>query len=42
MLACSADAAMYSMAQEFGATFWTQDVDYDGLPGVCYFAKASA
>ena len=22
-----ADAAMYSMAQEFKATFWTQDVD---------------
>ena len=35
-----ADAAMYSMAQEHSATFWTQDVDYDGLPGVRYFAKA--
>ncbi|MDO8442051.1 MAG: type II toxin-antitoxin system VapC family toxin [Polaromonas sp.] len=34
-----ADAAMYSMAQEHGASFWTQDIDYDGLPGVCYFAK---
>jgi toxin FitB len=34
-----ADAAMYSMAQELGATFWTQDVDYDGLSGVQYFAK---
>ena len=34
-----ADAAMYSMAQEHGATFWTQDVDYDGLTGVRYFAK---
>ena len=34
-----ADAAMYSMAQEYGATFWTQDVDYKGLPGVRYFAK---
>ena len=34
-----ADAAMYSMAQEHGATFWTQDVDYDTLPGVRYFAK---
>lgn len=34
-----ADAAMYSMAQEFGATFWTQDVDYQGLPGVQYCAK---
>jgi len=34
-----ADAAMYSMAQEFGAVFWTQDVDYQGLPGVQYCAK---
>ena len=34
-----ADAAMYTTAQEHGATFWTQDVDYDGLPGVRYFAK---
>jgi len=35
-----ADAAMYSMAQEFDATFWTQDVDYQGLPGVQYHSKA--
>ena len=35
-----ADAAMYSMAQEFGASFWTQDVDYRGLDGVQYCAKA--
>jgi predicted nucleic acid-binding protein len=35
-----ADAAMYSMALEFEATFWTQDVDYQGLPGVRYCAKA--
>ena len=35
-----ADAAMYSMAQEHGASFWTQDADYDGLPGVRYFVKA--
>ena len=34
-----ADAAMFSIAQEHGATFWTQDVDYDGLPGVRYFPK---
>jgi toxin FitB len=33
------DAAMYSMAQEHSATFWTQDLDYDGLPGVRYFSK---
>ena len=34
-----ADAAMYSMAQEQSATFWTQDMDYKGLPGVRFFAK---
>jgi toxin FitB len=37
-----ADAAMYSMAQEFGAIFWTQDVDYQGLTGVQYFGKDAA
>ncbi|HEY5579575.1 MAG TPA: type II toxin-antitoxin system VapC family toxin [Rhodoferax sp.] len=35
-----ADAMMYSLAQELDATFWTQDVDYQGLPGVQWFAKA--
>ena len=35
-----ADAAMYSIAQEFKATFWTQDVDYKGLSNVKLFAKA--
>jgi predicted nucleic acid-binding protein len=34
-----ADAAMYAIALEFGASFWTQDVDYQGLPGVRYQAK---
>ena len=34
-----ADAVMYSLAQEHGATFWTQDIDYQGLPGVHCFAK---
>ena len=34
-----ADAAMYSVAQEFNATFWTQDVDYQGLAGVQYWEK---
>ncbi|CAM3481773.1 type II toxin-antitoxin system VapC family toxin [Polaromonas hydrogenivorans] len=34
-----ADAAIYSMALEHGATLWTQDVDYQGLPGVSYSAK---
>jgi predicted nucleic acid-binding protein len=37
-----ADAAIYSMAREHGATLWTQDVDYQGLPGVQYSAKLMA
>jgi len=37
-----ADAAMYAIALEFGASFWTQDVDYQGLPGVRYQAKPGA
>jgi len=37
-----ADAAMYAIALEFGASFWTQDVDYQGLPGVRYQAKPDA
>jgi hypothetical protein len=37
-----ADAAMYAMALEFGAAFWTQDVDYQRLPGVRYQAKPGA
>ena len=35
-----ADAAMYSMALEHDTTLWTQDVDYQDLPGVNYSAKA--
>ncbi|WP_029526691.1 type II toxin-antitoxin system VapC family toxin [Polaromonas glacialis] len=34
-----ADSAIYSMALEHGATLWTQDVDYEGLPGVSYSPK---
>ena len=34
-----ADAAMYSLAQEFNATFWTQDADYQALAGVKFFAR---
>lgn len=34
-----ADAVMYSLALEYKATFWTQDVDYKGLPGVSLFKK---
>lgn len=35
-----ADAAIYSMALEHGATLWTQDADYLGLPAVNYRAKS--
>jgi predicted nucleic acid-binding protein len=34
-----ADAMMYSLALEHGATFWTQDSDYQGLAGVQWFSK---
>jgi predicted nucleic acid-binding protein len=37
-----ADAVMYSIAQEFNATFWTQDVDYKDLPGVAFHTKNPA
>ncbi len=37
-----ADAVMYSVALEHKATFWTQDVDYQGLPSVQFFAKTIA
>jgi len=37
-----ADAAMYSMALEFAAVFWTQDVDYQGLDSVRYQPKPDA
>ena len=37
-----ADAVMYSIAQEFNATFWTQDVDYKDLPGVSFHTKDTA
>jgi predicted nucleic acid-binding protein len=36
-----ADAVIYSIAREFNATFWTQDVDYKDLAGVSYHAKAA-
>ncbi len=33
-----ADAVIYSMAREFDATLWTQNVDYEGLVGVNYLS----
>ncbi|MES2476053.1 MAG: type II toxin-antitoxin system VapC family toxin [Verrucomicrobiota bacterium] len=34
-----ADALIYATAQNQNATLWTQDVDFQGLPGVRYFPK---
>jgi len=33
-----ADSLIYSCAIRFGATLWTQDLDFNGLPQVQYFA----
>lgn len=37
-----ADAVMYSIAREYKAMFWTQDVDYQGLESVRYCPKPAA
>ena len=37
-----ADSAMYAMAREFDASFWTQDADYQGLDGVRYQPRPGA
>lgn len=37
-----ADSIVYATAQAENATVWTQDADFDGLAGVCYFAKAGS
>jgi predicted nucleic acid-binding protein len=34
-----ADSIMFATAQRHRATLWTQDSDFDGLPGTKYFAK---
>jgi predicted nucleic acid-binding protein len=34
-----ADALIYAAARREGATLWTQDADFKGLPGVKYFAR---
>jgi toxin FitB len=33
-----ADSIIFATAQKFGATIWTQDADFKGLPQVKYFA----
>lgn len=34
-----ADSVMLATAQVFNATLWTQDADFDGIPGVNYRPK---
>ena len=34
-----ADSIVYATAQNHDAVVWTQDADFDGLPGVRFFAK---
>jgi len=34
-----ADSIIYATALRCGAVFWTQDADFEGLPGVRYFPK---
>lgn len=34
-----ADSIVYATARLVDATVWTQDEDFDGLPGVRYFAR---
>jgi predicted nucleic acid-binding protein len=35
-----ADAIIYTIAEKYRATLWTQDADFEGLSGVKYFPKA--
>ncbi len=37
-----ADSLIYATAKRLGAIVWTQDDDFNGLPGVQYFAKTAA
>ena len=34
-----ADSIIFATAQQFDATLWTMDADFDGLPNVRYVAK---
>jgi len=36
-----ADSIIYATARRFGATLWTQDADFEGLPGVEYFSAGN-
>jgi predicted nucleic acid-binding protein len=35
-----ADSVVYATAQRAGAIVWTQDADFEGLPGVKFWPKA--
>lgn len=37
-----ADTLIYATAQQYGATLWTQDEHFEGLPGVRYLARPPA
>jgi predicted nucleic acid-binding protein len=37
-----ADSVMYATARAFGAMLWTQEADFETLPGVRYLPKRSA
>jgi toxin FitB len=37
-----ADSVILATARVYGATLWTQDSDFEGLPGVEYVAKKAA
>jgi predicted nucleic acid-binding protein len=34
-----ADSIILATAKQFGATIWTMDADFQGLPNVRYIAK---
>jgi hypothetical protein len=34
-----ADSVMFATARRYRAMLWTQDADFEGLPGVKYLAK---
>ncbi len=34
-----ADSIIYATARKYGATVWTQDADFEGLPGVKYVRR---
>jgi toxin FitB len=35
-----ADSIIFATAQQFDATIWTMDADFEGLPRVRYYSKA--